>query len=104
MEQDVLKTNLLSIAIAGFLIMLVGTILYFFRSDISDSIRFFMPIPPLGVAAYIFVFNMYSYYGGNLPEGIWGTAKELIVGISVSAIAFSIFTILLVFIIGYLKR
>jgi hypothetical protein len=104
MEQDVLKTNLLSIAVAGFLIMLVGTLLYFFRNDISDNIRFFMPIPPLGVAAYIFVFNMYSYHGGNLPEGTWQTAKEIIFGISISAFAFTIFTILLIFIIYLLRR
>ena len=104
MEQDVLKTNLLSIAVAGFLIMLVGALLYVFRNELSDHIRFFMPIPPLGVAAYIFVFNMYRYHGGNLPEGAVGTVKEIFLGISVSVIAFSLFTILLVFIISYIKR
>lgn len=104
MNQDILKINTLSIAVAGFLILLTGIILYFFRNDISDNIRFFMPLPPLAVAAYIFVFNLYSHYDGTLPEGTWGTAKEIIYGTAVAAIAFGVFTVLLVVIIDYFKR
>jgi len=104
MEQDVLRTNMLSIAEAGFLILLTGAFLYFFRNQINESIRFFMPIPPLGVAAYIFVFNMYSHYGGHLPLKSWGTVKEIIYGTAISAAAFGVFTILLIVIISLIRR
>ena len=104
MDQDVLKTNLLSIAAAGLLMLLAGLLLYVFRDEISDNVRFFMPIPPLVVAAYIFVFNMYNYYHGNLPGGIWTISKEIIYSVVVSAIVFGLFTLLLIVVIYFFKR
>lgn len=104
MEQDVLKTYMLSIAASGFLMMLAGAILYVFRDQITENARFFLPIPPLGVAAYIFVFNMYSHYGGNLPDGVWNTAKEILYSVTITAGAYALFTALLVVIIAYFKR
>lgn len=104
MEHDVLKTYMLSITAAGFLIMVAGAILYYFRGEIAGNARFFLPIPPLGVAAYIFVFNMFDHYGGNLPQGTWNTAKEILYSVAISAFAFGFFTVLLIVIVGYLKR
>jgi hypothetical protein len=104
MNPDVLKINMLSIAAAGFLILLTGTILYFFRDEISGNIRYFMPIPPLGVAAYIFVFNMYNHYDGNLPLGKWSAAKEILYGTAIAAVTFGGFALLIVLIINLIKR
>jgi hypothetical protein len=104
MNQDILKVNMLSIAVAGFLILLTGVILYIFRDQISDNVRFFLPLPPLGVAAYIFVFNMYRHYDGALPNGPLSTAKEIVYSTAIAAIAFGVFTALLVIIIDYIKR
>ena len=78
MEQEVLKTNLLSIAVAGLLMALTGILLYLFRNELSGNVRYLMPIPPLGVASYIFVFNMYRYYSGNLPGSLLATVKEIL--------------------------
>ena len=104
MDEDVLKTYMLSITAAGSLIMLSGAILYVFREQISEYARFFLPIPPLGVAAYIFVFNMFSHYGGNLPQGTWNTAKEVFYSVAITAVTFGLFTVLLIIIINYLRR
>ena len=104
MEEEVLKTNLLSIAVAGLLIALTGFLLYLFRNELSGSIRFLLPIPPLGVASYIFVFNMYQYYGGRLPGSSLDAAKEILISTGVSALFFGIFTFLLVIIISLFKR
>lgn len=104
MDQDILKTNMLSIAVAGLLLLLTGVFLYLFRNQISGNIRFFMPIPPLAVAAYIFVFNMFGHYGGHLPQSHWDTVKELLYSTAISAGAFAIFTILLIFIVHFVKR
>ncbi len=95
---------MLSIAVAGFLMLLTGLFLYLFRNEVSGNVRFVMPIPPLVVAAYIFVFNLYRHYNGNLPEGTWSTIKEIIYSTAVAAMTFAIFTILLVVIINYIKR
>jgi len=55
MNDEMLKVNILTITIAGLLMMLTGVVLYLFRDIVSINIRFFLPIPPLGVAAYVFV-------------------------------------------------
>ncbi|UCG25593.1 MAG: hypothetical protein JSW55_06285 [Chloroflexota bacterium] len=104
MNPEVLKTNMLSIAVAGLLILLTGTALYIFRDQVSDNVRFFMPIPPLAVAAYIFVFNMYNHYGGYLPEGTWAAAKEILYSTAIAAISFGVFVFLITVIINMIKR
>ncbi len=104
MSPDVLKTNILSIAAAGLLILLTGLVLYFIRDEISENVRFFMPIPPLAVAAYIFVFNMYSHYEGNLPEGNWTAAKEILYSTAIAALSFGVFALLIVVIVNFIKR
>ena len=104
MNPEVLRTNTLSIAVAGLLIVLTGIILYVLRDGISDNVRFFMPIPPLGVAAYIFVFNVYSHYDGQLPEGVWVAAKEILYGTAIAAISFGVFAWLILVIINFIKR
>ncbi len=104
MQQDVLRTNMLAIAVAGLLMFLTGILLYIFRDNISDNVRFFLPIPPLGVASYIFVFNMYTHYNGSLPEGNWATTKEILYSSVIAGVAFGVFTFLLIYIIDVLKR
>jgi hypothetical protein len=104
MEQDVLKTNLLSIVGAGFLMLLAGIVLYLIRGQLSTNYRFFMPLPPLAVAAYIYVFNMFGHYSGELPDGFWGTAKEIFFSVAVTAVSFGLFVILLVAIVSFFKR
>lgn len=104
MNPEVLKTNMLSIAVAGLLIMLTGIALYIFRDQVSDNVRFFMPIPPLGVAAYIFVFNMYSHYDGRLPEGSWVAVKEIVYSTAIAGLSFGIFALLILLIINFIRR
>ena len=104
MENEIIKTNLLAIAVSGFLTMLAGIILYFFRSSISGNIRYLLQIPPLGVAAYIFAFNLFRYYHGNLPDNIGITAKEIVVSTLISGCVFLIFTVSFVVIIGIIDK
>ena len=104
MNPEVLKTNMLSIAVAGLLIMITGITLYFFRDEISDNVRFFMPIPPLAVAAYIFVFNMYSHYDGSLPGGTWATVRELLISTAIASVSFGVFALLILVIISFIRR
>ena len=69
----------------------------------SKNIRFFLPIPPLGVAAYVFVFNMFSYYQGHLPSNVWDTIGELFFSALVSGVVFITFIAANVFITNLLK-
>lgn len=104
MNPELLKANILSIAVAGLLILLTGIVLYQFREQIADNVRFFMPIPPLAVAAYIFVFNMYNHYDGRVPDGEWVAAKEILYSTAIAALSFGVFAILILGIILISKR
>lgn len=104
MEDEILKTNLLAIAGSGLLILLTGIFFLVFKDVVSKNMRFFLPIPPLGVAAYIFVFNMYVHYGGNLPKSTLGTFSEIMLSIAIASIVFAIYTIVLIVFVGYIRR
>ena len=97
MEDEMLKVNILTITASGFLMLLTGLLLYIFKDIVSRNIRFFLPIPPIGVAAYIFVFNMFRYYNAELPGNFWDTLRELTVSAVISGIVFCSYSVLIVF-------
>ena len=99
MESNLLKINILSIAGAGLLTFVLGIALYLFRDQAAPHLRFFLPIPPLAVAAYVFVFNMYRYHQAALPTG-QGLARDLLVATGVAALVFGGFSLLLAFAIS----
>jgi hypothetical protein len=104
MENEVIKTNLLAIAVSGFLTMLAGITLYLLRGSISGNIRYLLQIPPLGVAAYIFSFNLFRYYNGSLPERFTEIIREIVYSTLISGGIFLIFTVLFILIIGLINR
>jgi hypothetical protein len=92
MENEILKINIISIAASGLLMLIFGIILYCLRSSFnSDAIRFFLPIPPIGVAAYVYVFNMFKCYDCNLPEKSVTLFYEILIATIVSGIVFLVF-------------
>lgn len=93
MNDEMLKVNILSITAAGFLMLLTGLLLYVFRDFVTRNVRFFLPVPPLGVAAYVFVFNLFAYYNGNLPGNVSDIARELATSAVVSGIVFCVFIV-----------
>lgn len=104
MEDDILRTNLLAIAVTGLLLLVTGTALYIFRDQVGGNSRYVLSIPPLGVAAYVFVFNMYRHYDAHLPPHNWDIVKEIVYSTAVAAFIFGLFTVLLVIIIETVKR
>ena len=64
-EQDIrkimelTKLNMIIIAMTGMMMAVFGFLLLFAvdRSFLEENMRFFLPIPPLGVAAYVYAFN-----------------------------------------------
>lgn len=104
MEEQVLKTNLLAIAVTGLLLLLTGIILYIFRNQVASNSRYVMSLPPLGVAAYVFVFNMYRHYDGGVTLRSWDIVREIVYSTVFAALAFGIFTVLMIAIIEVIRR
>ena len=98
-----LKINILAIAGTGLVMLVTGLLLFAFADSVSQYRRFFLPIPPLGVAAYVFVFNLFQHYEGGLPARRFGTALELVSGAAVAAAVFLVFSAVLIVAINQLK-
>jgi hypothetical protein len=104
MNSAVLKTTILSIIIMGFVITLAGIALYYWRDLVAQHMRYLLPIPPIGVAAYVFVYNMFAKYDGNLPGTTTDVLKEIFWASVISGGFFVVFTILLVFLANVTKN
>lgn len=102
MEDEFLKINIFSITVSGLLMLISGIILFYCRTRLATGgIRYFLPIPPIGVAAYIFVFNMFKHYGGSLPKRPVSLMSEIAISTAVSGLIFFAFVVFLVIIIGF---
>lgn len=105
MENEILKINILSITISGLLMLVSGAVLYYFKDLlIGGNIRFFLPIPPIGVAAYLFVFNMFKHYHCVLPEKSGSVFVEMLIATAASTGVFFIFTATLILLVRFLSR
>jgi len=98
-----LRINILTIAGTGLLMLLAGVLLFVLQDSIGQYRRFFLAVPPLGVAAYVFVFNVFQHYNGQLPERPWQTLTEVLAGTAIAAGVFFVFSVLLVVAINQLK-
>ncbi|MCB9136416.1 MAG: hypothetical protein H6636_13385 [Anaerolineales bacterium] len=104
MDQNLLKINLLAIMGFGLLVTIVGLLLYLLRDSITDVVRFLLPIPPLSVAAYVFIINVFRQYGGKIPPTPAEIARELFVGTLVAALVFGLLSLGLMFFLEYARR
>lgn len=104
MENEILKINILAITISGFLMMLAGVVLYYFKDILTGgSIRFFLPIPPIGVAAYIFVFNMFKHHQCSAPPRA-AVVSEMLLATLISGVFFFIFIAVMIPLISFIKE
>ena len=76
-EISKLRSNLSLIAIMGGAMLIVGTVLYLLAGPVSNYMRFLLPLPPISVAAYIYVQNKISLpeTSGETPRA---TLKDLL--------------------------
>ena len=103
MENELLKINIMSIAVSGLLMLAAGIILYLFKDYLScGNIRFVLPLHPIAVAAYIFALNMFKHYQCCVP-GKSILVSEIIIATITSTFFFFVFTIVLIFLIALLK-
>jgi len=104
MKEDSIITNILSIVGAGLLILLTGVAFLVFRDYIYKHIRFFLPIPPIAVAAYIYVYNFYLENDGLLANDLSKTIKDVLSSIGIASLSFSVFVVLLILFINVVRK
>lgn len=102
--MDQIKINLLAILGFGLFVTLIGLLLYFFRDTLAQVVRFLLPIPPLSVAAYVFIVNVFRQYEGKMPATPLAVARELLTGTLVAALVFGVISLGLMFFLEYARR
>ena len=65
--EDLGKLNMLAIAFAGAMMCLFGAVLFFYFGKLQGLMVYLLPIPPIVVAAYVFVFNLVRTYAEAFP-------------------------------------
>lgn len=104
MQKDLNLTIIILIAGAGLIIFLTGLGFLFFRDFVSKNIRYFLPLPPVSVAAYIYVYNLYQHNNGVLPEKISEVLEELFISVGITTFSFAAFTGLLILFVSAVRK
>jgi hypothetical protein len=58
--EDSLKLNIITMASSGLAIAFAGCLVYFFRKSLVAYMPFILALPPIGVAAYVFIYRLLS--------------------------------------------
>lgn len=104
MEEDSVVINILSIAGAGLIILITGIVFFIFKDYIDKHIQYFLPVPPIAVAAYIFVHNMYQQNSIQLSGNVIQLLKEVLMSVGIVATSFAIFSVLLILFIDFCRK
>lgn len=68
MTSEELKLQLAVIAASGLILALAGALLIAVSEQLTPTaVRYLLPLPPIGVAAYVFVFSLLRDRGGEAP-------------------------------------
>lgn len=100
MELNLLKSNLLAIIGSGIVMSLAGVVLFLVKEQLAAYIRYLLVIPPVGVASYVFVFNLLKKNNGKIPSFVSSFLLEVAVATCFAAVIFFVFTVLLGLFIG----
>lgn len=99
-----IKTLILSISFMGFSIFITGALFLFARELVSHHIHYILPIPPIGVAAYVFVFNLFVKYDGRLPTQTGAIVSEILLATLFSALIFLFCSAIIVVMVSVTKN
>ena len=91
MQPEAVRNNLIVIASMGFAMFIIGLILYSNVSRIAPFMRYLLPLPPIAVAAYIYVLNVVS----SIEDGTLNIGKDLLMETLIGTVSFILITVLL---------
>lgn len=105
MDKETVKIILLSVAGSGIAVFVISSALILFYKMFSDyfaeknPMRYFLPLPPISVAAYIIAYNILKENQDISTTSLWTIIKNIasITFVSAGALfAFSVFIVILV--------
>ncbi len=91
MPMETVRNNLIIITSMGFAMFAVGLILYTNASCVAPYMRYLLPLPPIAVAAYIYVLNVVSFKG----DRAFNIGQDLLMETLIGMVSFLLITLLL---------
>ena len=91
MPIETVRNNLIIIASMGFAMFAVGLILYTNATRVAPYMRYLLPLPPISVAAYIYVLNIVGKEGDRTLN----IGQDLLIETAIGTISFVLITLLL---------
>lgn len=91
MQIETVRNNLIVIASMGFSMFSIGVILYTKSAWVSPYIRYLLPLPPIAVAAYIYVLDMVKRNGNPTLNVI----QDLLIQTFVGSMSFVLIVLML---------
>ncbi len=105
MEKETVKIILLSVASSGIAVFVISSVVILFYKMFSNYfveknlMRYFLPLPPISVAAYIIAYNFLKENQDISTTSLWIIIKNIAFITLASAgvlFAFSVFIVILV--------
>ena len=99
MEIQVVRNNLIVITSMGFAMFIVGLILYTNATRVAPYMRYLLPLPPISVAAYIYVLNIVGNESDlaeiRVAVRTLNIGQDLLIETAIGTISFVLITLLL---------
>ncbi len=99
-----IKLNIILIGSAGFIMFLIAAVMLNFAEQLSGSMRYWLTVPPLGVAAYVYVVNLLKVHAsdgqGIVPSALMG---DVLMATAIAATIFLLFAALMLGISSLIK-
>jgi hypothetical protein len=103
-NEILIKTLILTITFMGIAIFISGMIALFYRGAVGPYVHLILPIPPIGVAAYVFVFNFFMRYGSNGPANLRRVVMELTMATLTSAVVFLFCSVVIILLVSFFNN
>ena len=99
-RSDLVREKILLIAVLGIAMLLAGVLLYAFAGRVAPHWRFLLPLPPISVAAYIYVLNRMGEAGAlSGASTLRADVVDLLLQTVIGTIAF--FGVVVIMLLGF---
>ncbi len=106
MQKESIRILVFSIAASGALMAVAGVGLFLMRDLVlrRDLVRFVAPIPPILVAAYVYVVNFFSHFGNDTATAGKRAVLDTLAATGVSAALFVLLSLGLIGVVAVCDR
>ncbi|MBT4089345.1 MAG: hypothetical protein HN580_15360 [Deltaproteobacteria bacterium] len=103
-SETLVKTLILTISFMGIAIFISGMIAIFYREAIGPYVHLILPIPPTGVAAYVFVFNLFQKFEDGVTSNLGTVMIEVTRATVISAVVFLFCSVVIILLVSVVNK